>query len=132
MRIYDGELKLLSVINDLQERDLQEREKNICGLIDSSIAFFTLQLTSHNVANTKKGAQRAPRVGTGTDSPEVGEGYLPLPVNSGYASIPHSEISTPSNSSSSVTRIPIIALIAIQTTRLVTNTQTKMVSRPTI
>ena len=57
--------------------------------------------------------------------------YNYLLVNSGYASIPHSPISTPSYSSSCDTRIPIIILITNQTINEAKNTQIKMVAAPT-
>ncbi len=54
-----------------------------------------------------------------------------LLVNSGYASIPHSPISTPSYSSSSDILMPNTILIINQTMNEATNTQTKIVAAPT-
>ena len=51
-------------------------------------------------------------------------------LNSGYASIPQSDLSIPSYSSSSVTRIPITFLSTNHTTKLAVNTQTNIVAAP--
>ena len=51
-------------------------------------------------------------------------------LNSGYASIPQSDLSIPSYSSSSVTRIPITFLSTNHATKLAVNTQINMVAAP--
>ena len=51
-------------------------------------------------------------------------------LNSGYASIPQSDLSIPSYSSSSVTRIPITFLSTNHTTKLAVNTHTNIVAAP--
>ena len=72
----------------------------------------------------KKG--RAPKCST--KHKLAGVSYLL--VNSGYASRPHSPISTPSYSSSADTRMPIVILSRNHTILLVINTQPKMVAAP--